>query len=230
MAKLERLGTKYGGWVLPKEMDLDENSIIYSVGVGEDISFDMLLSDKYKCNIVLVDPTKRAKIHYDEVVHFYEKIKWKMSGDIQEDYYGIMYPLKPDIKKIEFIEKGLWIEKKENVKFYKQDNEQYVSQSLKEGVFGEKYNEVSTNTLKNIKDERDHFDIDVLKLNTSGVEVKVLSDMLNENIFPRYICVQFSVKNQSDQDEVVAILTRLQHVRYQIIMNEGRKFTLKLVK
>ena len=52
--------------------------------------------------------------------------------------------------------------------------------------------------------------------------------MLNENIFPKYICVHFSVKKQEDQDLVVAILNRLQHVRYQIIANEGRKFTLKL--
>ena len=54
---MEKLGTKYGGWYVPEEMDLDENSIIYSAGVGEDISFDLLLSDKYKSHIYLIDPT-----------------------------------------------------------------------------------------------------------------------------------------------------------------------------
>ena len=228
MEKLDRLGTKYGGWILPKDIELDEDSVVYSAGVGEDISFDMLLSDKYKCNIVLVDPTKRAKKHYEEVFHYYEKIKWKMTGDIQEDYYGIMYPLKPDLKKIEFIEKALWDEEKEDMKFYKQDNEQYVSQTLIDGVFGNNYDDISTTTLKNMKEENEHFDIDILKLSISGAEVKVLHNMLNENIFPKYICVHFSVKKQEDQDLVVAILNRLQHVRYQIIANEGRKFTLKL--
>jgi len=52
--------------------------------------------------------------------------------------------------------------------------------------------------------------------------------MLNENIFPKYICVHFNIKNKKDQDPVMEILSRLQHVRYQIIANEGRKFTLKL--
>ena len=74
---MERLGTRYGGWILPKDIELNEDSVVYSAGVGEDISFDILLSDKYKCNIILIDPTKRAKKHYDEVVYYYEKIKWK---------------------------------------------------------------------------------------------------------------------------------------------------------
>jgi len=225
---IDRLGTRYGGWILPKDMELNENSVVYSAGVGEDISFDMLLSDKYKCNIVLIDATTRAKKHYEEIVHYYENIKWKMSGDIQDDYYGIMYPLKPDMTKITYIDKCLWDEEKEDMKFYKQDNEQYVSQTLIDGVFGNNYDDISTTTLKNMKEENEHFDIDILKLSISGAEVKVLHNMLNENIFPKYICVHFSVKKQEDQDLVVAILNRLQHVRYQIIANEGRKFTLKL--
>ena len=151
-----------------------------------------------------------------------------MSGDIQDDYYGIMYPLKPDMSKISYINKGLWDEKKEEMKFYKQDNEQYVSQSLIKGLFGDNYDNVDVDTLKNIKEEREHFDIDILKLSISGAEVKVLNKMLNENIFPKYICVHFSINNSADQELIIAILNRLQHVRYQIIANEGRKFTLKL--
>jgi len=226
--KLDRLGTIYGGWILPKDIELNEDSVVYSAGVGEDVSFDMLLSDKYKCNILLIDPTKRAKKHYEEVVHYYEKVKWKISGDIQEDYYGIMYPLKPEMSKITYIDKGLWDEIEDQMKFYKQDNEQYVSQTLIDGVFGDNYDNISTTTLKNIKEENEHFDIDILKLSISGAEVKVLHNMLNENIFPKYICVHFNIKNKKDQDPVMEILSRLQHVRYQIIANEGRKFTLKL--
>ena len=40
---IDRLGTKYGGWILPKDIELNEDSVVYSAGVGEDISFDMLL-------------------------------------------------------------------------------------------------------------------------------------------------------------------------------------------
>jgi len=229
MQNIERLGTIYGGWILPKDIKLNEDSVIYSVGVGEDMSFDMILSDRHKCNIILIDPTRKAKKHYEEVTHYYENIKWKITGNVQEDYYGIMYPLKPDLTKISYIEKALWDEKMDKMKFYKQDNEDYVSQSLMEGIYGEKYDIVSTETLKDIRDENEHFDIDILKLSISGAEIKILHSMLNENIFPNYICINFNVKNQEENDAVIAILNRLQHVRYQIIANEGRKFTLKLI-
>ena len=55
-----------------KDINLDKDSIIYSDGVREDISFDLLLSDKYNCNILLIDSTKRAKIHYNEIIDYYK--------------------------------------------------------------------------------------------------------------------------------------------------------------
>jgi len=57
---MHKLGANYGGWYIPNDIKLDEDSIIYSGGVGEDISFDLLLSDKYNSNVILIDPTKRA--------------------------------------------------------------------------------------------------------------------------------------------------------------------------
>jgi len=229
--KLDRLGTKYGGWLLPKDIELNENSIVYSAGVGEDVSFDMLLSDKYKCNIVLVDPTKRAKKHYEEVVHYYEKIKWKMSGDIQEDYYGIMYPLKPDLTKVIYVDKGLW-DKQTTLKFYKQRNEQYVSQTLIEGMFGDDYDEVEVDTLKNIMEKNNHKNIDILKLDIEGAEINVLENMLNETIFPKYICVEFDLylKGKDKDNKTQIIMDKLKYFNYEIIANEKGNITFKLNK
>lgn len=33
---MEKIGTNYGGWYLPKSIHLHSNSIVYSGGVGED--------------------------------------------------------------------------------------------------------------------------------------------------------------------------------------------------
>ena len=226
---MERLGTIYGGWILPKDIELNDDSVVYSAGVGEDISFDILLSDKYKCNIILIDPTKRAKKHYDEVVHFYEKIKWKMSGDIQEDYYGIMYPLKPDLTKITYMDKGLW-DKQTTLKFYKQRNEQYVSQTLIEGMFGNDYDEVDVNTLKNIMEKNNHKNIDILKLDIEGAEINVLENMIDEKIFPKYICVEFDLylKGKDKDNKTQTIIDKLKSVNYEIIANEKGNITFKL--
>ena len=83
---MQKLGTNYGGWYIPKDIKLDENSIVYSAGVGEDISFDLLLSNKYNSNIILIDPTKRAIEHYKEILPYFKTKEWKFSGDIQNDY------------------------------------------------------------------------------------------------------------------------------------------------
>ena len=63
---MEKLGTNYGGWIIPKNINLNENSIVYSGGVGEDISFDIKLQTKYGCNIILIDPTEKARKHFIE--------------------------------------------------------------------------------------------------------------------------------------------------------------------
>ena len=50
---MEKLGTNYGGWFIPKECKLDENSIVYSAGVGEDISFDIKIFEFSEKSLVL---------------------------------------------------------------------------------------------------------------------------------------------------------------------------------
>lgn len=55
-----KLGTDYGGWHIPIKNMLNKESIIYSGGVGEDISFDIKLQSKYNCNIYLIDPTVKS--------------------------------------------------------------------------------------------------------------------------------------------------------------------------
>lgn len=94
---MEKLGTVYGGWFIPNHINLNENSIIYSAGVGEDISFDLLLSDKYNCNIYLIDPTQKAEKHFFEVINYYNK-KTLFTGNIQNDYYEKIKFLNPIFK------------------------------------------------------------------------------------------------------------------------------------
>ena len=113
---MEKLGTNYGGWIIPKNIALTPESIIYSVGVGEDISFDLLLSDRYNCKIYLIDPTKRAKKHYLEIQDYYDSKDWRFSGDIQRDYKGQIETLNPNFKNIYYINVGLW-DKEGELKF-----------------------------------------------------------------------------------------------------------------
>ena len=69
---MEKIGTIYGGWFVPINMNLNENSIIYSGGAGEDISFDIKLQNKYKNQTNSHFQSKRSKRMCVLVQNFHE--------------------------------------------------------------------------------------------------------------------------------------------------------------
>ena len=225
---MEKLGTNYGGWVIPKQIQLTENSLIYSLGVGEDISFDLLIQDKYNSNIVLIDPTKRAKKHYEEIKNYYKTQIYNFSGDIQKDYEDNIKNLNINFSKITYNEIGVWDEKTE-LKFYKQINKNYVSQSLIKGMFTNEYDIVKVNTLKKIMEKNNHTKIDLLKMDIEGAEIKVLNNMLDDNIFPEYLCIEFDLylKNKDKLGETKKIINRLLSNNYKILVNDDMNITFK---
>jgi len=58
--KTEFHGSWYGGWAI-KVNSLTSESSVFSVGVGEDISFDLGLINKYGCVVFALDPTTRSQ-------------------------------------------------------------------------------------------------------------------------------------------------------------------------
>lgn len=225
---MEKLGTEYGGWFIPKDIKLDENSVVYSAGVGEDISFDLLVNNKYKSNIYLIDPTQKSKKHYSEVLNYYRD-NVLFTGNIQNDYYEKIKNLKPDFYKIHYIDIGLW-NTPDKLKFYKQENQNYVSQSLIKGMFTDNFDYVSVDTVKNIMDKLHHKHIDLFKLDIEGAEVNVLENMFCDNIFPKYLCVEFDLllKNK-DRDSLSHKLINkmVTEYNYRILINDNLNITFE---
>ena len=55
----ERHGTDYGGWTL-WPAPLSAESVVYSFGVGQDVSFDLSLIRRFGCRVHAFDPTPRS--------------------------------------------------------------------------------------------------------------------------------------------------------------------------
>ena len=193
---MKRFGTEYGGFYYPENLDgLDESSIIYCIGAGEDISHDIEIANKLKSNIYIIDPTPRAIKHYEYVKNVLEgkdKIIYdkKFGGGNPYDYWKIILENKIDTNKI--IYKNCGIGSEEGIhKFYLPSNEEYVSCSLVEGMKSKKYINVNVKKLRSIMNEYGHNKIDLLKMDIEGSECDVIEDMLKEEIYPKYLAVEF---------------------------------------
>lgn len=218
---MKRFGTIYGGWNLPESIYLDCDSIIYSAGVGEDISFDILIQEKYKSNIILIDPTERACTHLDEIKQFYKTGDPKFTGDIQTDYLRIIGNSKPDFSKFTYVKKGVW-SKSAELKFYKPLNQKYVSHTLIENMYSSKYDIVEVDSVKNIMNALGHDHIDVFKIDIEGSEIEVVNQMLEDKIFPKYLCIEFDLKLKKVDynNETNSLINRLAQSGYEMKNNE----------
>lgn len=222
-----KLGTNYGGWYLPSDIELDENSVIYSGGVGEDISFDLILSDKYNSNIYLIDPTKRSVKHFEEIKQFYKTKKFKFSGNIQPDYNKTIKNLNPKFDTMYYINIGIW-DKDDTLKFFKPTNRKYVSHSLIEGMASNKYEEINVTSIKSLMEKNNHTHIDLLKLDIEGAEIKVIKQMLEDKIYPSYLLIEFDLfLKGKDKSETENLIKKLR-TYYDIVKNDQWNITFKL--
>ena len=159
------LGSKYGGWwVCPS--GFSPSSIIYSFGVGDDISFDLAMIERYKVQVYAFDPTPRS-------------IKWLQSQKLPELFHFFDYGL----AKFDGTAKLY-----PNTK----PNSRRNSHSLLRRRTGEaKGLDVQFHRLKTIMNELGHEKIDVLKMDIEGAEYEVIDDLLVSQINIGQILVEF---------------------------------------
>ncbi|MFX1282131.1 MAG: FkbM family methyltransferase [Promethearchaeota archaeon] len=160
---LEKLGSDYGGWVIPINL-LDKESICYCIGVGEDISFDLELINRFSCQVYAFDPTPRA-IKY---------IKKNFSKIPNFHFYDI----------------GLWSSDVE-LKFFAPRNPLHVSYSILNLQGTRKFFIASCKRLSNIMKDLGHQHIDLAKLNIEGAEYEVLESIIEDRLEIKILCVEF---------------------------------------
>src|SRR5215203_4740509 len=72
-----RFGSEYGGWIVCPDLFVPQ-SIVYSVGIGKDISFDLVLIKHYGMNVIGLDPTPSS-------------VEWLKTQDIPPQFHHLSY-------------------------------------------------------------------------------------------------------------------------------------------
>lgn len=157
-------GNTYGGFYLCPEI-LDENSIVYSFGIGEDISFDNAVNNNIGCHVFGFDPTPKS-------------IKWIKTQRIHEKFH--------------FYEFGI-SNKSGFVDFFLPNNPNHISGSTitQKNVDVMKKISVEMKTINDIMYELGHNHIDVLKMDIEGSEYAVIDNILDSKISITQILIEF---------------------------------------
>lgn len=143
---------------------LNEKSIVYSFGVGEDISFDLALIEKFGVSVYAFDPTPKS-------------LEWLSRQKL------------PDRFHIQAVALG---DRDGTMIFYPPENPDHVSHSLvvKKGDPASGI-EVQVKRLTTIFRELGHQEIDVLKMDIEGAEYGVLRDLVRSDLTVRQLVVEF---------------------------------------
>lgn len=188
---LERVGTSYGGWIVPASL-VSADSIAYCVGCGEDITFDLGLIERFGCHVWAFDPTPRAIRHVEE----------HAKGN----------------PKYHFQPFGVWNEDKAT-RFYLPDNDGFVSGSLV-GLNGTKrWIDVEVRRLQTLMRSLGHDHVDLLKIDIEGAEYEVVENLLAERVLPGCLMIEFD--QPKPWKKTHALIHALREAGYELSCIDG---------
>ncbi len=161
-----RMGNEYGGFNICGEGLKDKSLIVYSFGIGEDLSFSESILKNYEAKVYAFDPTPKS-------------VKYVENSDLSKRDDFAFYPV------------GL-SDRNEKAVFYLPENDDWVSGSSvitkdkkETGI------EVEMKNLYTIMSENGHDHLDILKMDIEGSEFKVVDEWKKDTL-PRIgqICVE----------------------------------------
>lgn len=158
-----RHGSEYGGWWVCAT-DLSADSIVYSLGIGTDITFDLSMIEALGVAVHAFDPTP-GSVDYLKSTALPDGFHWRQYGVGGHD--------------------GL-------ARFFRPDNPLHISHTLvaQTRTHAEAI-EVEVRRLSTIMRELGHAAVDVLKMDIEGAEYDVLDDILEHQLPVRQILVEF---------------------------------------
>jgi len=195
----EVLGTEYGGWPVVNDT-VSRNSIVYSFGVGEDISFDCTLISNSGCQVWAFDPTPKSQA-------------WVSEQNLPREFH--------------FTAVGISATDGE-VTFYPPANDEYVSYSVAPGQDQLRKPIIApVRRLSTLMAQNGHRHIDILKMDIEGFEYDVIEDLLIGAARPQHLLVEFHHGLYGiGRDKTVKAVAALRNAGYRLfyVSATGREY------
>lgn len=193
---LVKYGNDYGGYYVCPDY-LSENPIVYSCGIGKDLSFDEQIIKIKNCSVYAFDPTpmsidfvKNSEIYKSDEFHFYE--------------YGIS-------------------DKDEQATFYLNEEDEINdgSASVLKKTYTQDENKiiVEMKCIQTICNILHHNYIDVLKLDIEGSEFAVMDHIVENQLNIGQICLELHgrfLKKEERKEKYERLLNQIQKGGYKV--------------
>jgi FkbM family methyltransferase len=181
------LGSAYGGYPVPSSM-LDDRSICYLAGTGEDISFDLALIERFGCEVYAFDPVPRAAAYVERAA--------------------------AEEPRHHFTAVGLW-SSDTTLTFHAPPQEGFVSHSATNIQDTEAAFQAKVRSVASLMKELGHDHLDLLKISAEGAEFEILDHVLSAGIDVRVLCVEFA--QPASVKRVLDYCRRLQRTDYRLV-------------
>lgn len=192
------LGSDYGGWpVLNGSLTAD--SRVLSFGVGEDISFDLAVIDRFGCRVEAFDPTPKSR-----------------------DWLG-QQSLPPQFR---FHPVGL-SDRTQILRFAAPVNPGHVSFSATAKRHDAAAVELPVRALREIVQEIGVAHIDLLKMDIEGSEYATITDIVEHGPLPDQLCVEFHHgMHDCTPQQTLAAVEQLRGAGYRLyyVSEGGREY------
>jgi FkbM family methyltransferase len=185
---LVHLGSRgYGFWVVPARL-LDERSVCYLAGVGEDITFDLALIARFGCEVHAFDPVPRSG-------------EFALEAAAHEPRFH-------------FHPYGLW-SSDTTLSFHSPSHEGFISHSATNIHDTGVAFEATVRSLPSLMDEFGDDHVDLLKISAEGSEYEILRGVLTDGLRPSVIAVEFAQPAPAGEGD--AALQSLERAGYDLV-------------
>jgi len=198
---VERFGSDYGGyWLDPST--INSGAIVYSLGIGEDISFDLSIIARFGVDVEAFDPTPRVK-------------KWLAAQSLPQQFH--------------FHEAGIDAHDGEEA-FYFPSRHDWVSHSVIQArQYGRGSARFPVMRLSTAMKLQGHSQIDVLKMDIEGAEYAVIEEIVRERIPVTQMLVEFHHRLSSvgtDKTRIALSLLERYGMKISYVCPRKEVFTL----
>jgi FkbM family methyltransferase len=196
----KRFGNDYGGWNLFQE-PLTKDSTIYSVGVGEDASFDIALINTIGAKINAFDPTPKS-------------INWVKNAQLPHQF--VLH----EIGLADFDDYAY---------FNPPENPNHVSHTILDRPSTSNLAiKLPVKKLITIMKKLGHPCIDLLKMDIEGAEYQIIDDLYCSRIYPAQILVEFHHRfptvGIAKTLDAIELLRKMGYKLYSIVKEEEFSF------